>query len=143
MLLIVWRIEVGRSGSTVSQDIGNKLTRPSILSHSSFRLEWSRPAGWQPINLGEDENVREVPAETIPEDILKCDKAHWETIFLKACYLSECVCLSVNKQPFIQKLNFKSPTMHAWAKIGNVMLVRINTDLSFLFLFAIGQLKHY
>lgn len=39
MLLIVWRIEVGRSAGAVSQDIGNKLTRPSILSHSSFRPE--------------------------------------------------------------------------------------------------------
>lgn len=63
-LLIVQRIEVSRWRSTVSQDIENKLTKPSILSHSSFRPESSRPASWQPIYLGEDENVKEVPVDS-------------------------------------------------------------------------------
>lgn len=58
LLLSVQKIEVGWWRRTVSRDIGNKLTRASIQSHSSFGHEWARQAGWQPIYLVENENVR-------------------------------------------------------------------------------------
>ncbi|AWP12885.1 Hypothetical protein SMAX5B_018527 [Scophthalmus maximus] len=81
MPLTAWRgLECGQvvEHREPSRDIGNKLTRPSLLSHSSFRPERCQPAGRQPIYLGEDEDVREVPAGTIPEDILECDETHRE-----------------------------------------------------------------
>lgn len=58
LLLSVQKIEVGWWRRPVSRDIGNKLTRASIQSHSSFGHEWARQAGWQPIYLVENENVR-------------------------------------------------------------------------------------
>lgn len=117
MLLIVWRIEVGRSGSPVSQDIGNKLTRLSILSHSSFRPEWSRPAGWQPIYLGEDENVTEVPVETIPEDILKCDEVHWgkTTLFFFKAHTFSQVWLSIRQRATLSPKNYIS--LNLWCLV--------------------------
>lgn len=112
LLLIVQRIEVGSLGSTVSLDFGNKLTRLSTLSHSSY---WFGPAGWQPIYLGEDENAREgsVWFQGMFGNATRSTvgKLHFP-------FSASCLCQAISEQPSL--LTFQFSYLQSARNVGSI-----------------------